>query len=123
MMSQQRVLSLYVMGLQYGNYRLHEGGQLLHTFSDGFWSPVLERLLQGIIEKFHREKKKHQSMLQWAAKSGLVMPSTRRSSTAVMELPLESRHLPSGLPDPEEPRALRAEAKKKPATVLPLSCT
>ena len=54
---QQRVLSLYVMGLQCGNYRLHEGGQLFHTFSDGFWSPVLERLLQGIMEKFHKEKR------------------------------------------------------------------
>lgn len=114
---QQRVLSLYVMALQCGNYRVEPGGQLLHTFSDGFWCPVLERLIQGMLERFHKEKKQHQTLWQWADESGVVMPSTRRSRTAVMELPLESRHLPAGLPDPEEPRAFR-EVRKKPATIL-----
>ncbi|CAE7734699.1 unnamed protein product [Symbiodinium necroappetens] len=48
---QKRLVSLYLVGLQCGIHRPEEQPHLVLLTSDGFWHPVLERLLQGIMEK------------------------------------------------------------------------
>ena len=119
-------MSLYLVGLQCGIHRPEEQPHLVHLTSDGFWHPVLERLLQG--KKHHSYKRKvheskaFESITQWAQRSGLRLPSTQRSTSAAVEVPPELQRLPEGLPPPAEPRALKASPPaKKPAMVLPLS--
>ncbi|OLQ15071.1 hypothetical protein AK812_SmicGene739 [Symbiodinium microadriaticum] len=55
---QKRLVSLYLVGLQCGIHRPEEQPHLVLLTSDGFWHPVLERLLQGIMEKYHSDKRK-----------------------------------------------------------------
>ena len=125
---QKRLLSLYLVGLQPGIHPPEEESELVHLTSDGIWHPVIERLLQGIMEAYRREKRKDsftrgfESIVAWADRSGLRLLSTQRPTSAAVEVPPELRRLPQGLPPPAEPRALRTPPPtKKPATVLLLS--
>ena len=89
---QKRLVLLYLVGLQCGIHRPEGQRDLVHLTSDGFWLPVLERFLQGILEKYHSEKRKigsagFESITTRAERSGLRLPSTQRSTSAGVEVP------------------------------------
>ena len=89
---QKRLVLLYLVGLQCGIHRPEGQRDLVHLTSDGFWLPVLERFLQGILEKYHSEKRKigsagFESITTRAERSGLRLPSTQRSTIAAVEVP------------------------------------
>ena len=106
---QARVLSLCCVFLQTSPPR--QAGQR-HIFLTGhFWNPIVERLIQGMMESYHstKEPKRAQASTSrhstWLARNN-CLPMPIRLQQAAVDVPETLRDFPSYFSKPAEPKLL-----------------
>ena len=125
---QARVLSLCCVFLQTSPPR--QAGQR-HIFLTGhFWNPIVERLIQGMMESYHstKEPKRAQASTSrhstWLARNN-CLPMPIRLQQAAVDVPETLRDFPSYFSKPAEPKLLDKDGgvlRRPAATVRQLLC-